>query len=74
MIGVIATLRIKSDKGAEFEAVFAELTSQVRATESGNAWCCQTNAHKSPFRADQSLTIGFQGHCQTKCTDVFLYG
>ena len=36
MIGVIATLRIKSDKGAEFEAVFAELTSQVRATESGN--------------------------------------
>ena len=36
MIGVIATLRIKSDKGAEFEAVFAELASQVRATESGN--------------------------------------
>ena len=29
MIGVIATLRIKSDKVAEFEAVFAELASQV---------------------------------------------
>ena len=36
MIGVIATLRIKSDKVAEFEAVFAELASQVRATKSDN--------------------------------------
>lgn len=36
MIGVIATLRIKTDKNAEFEAVFAELAAQVRANESGN--------------------------------------
>lgn len=36
MIGVIATLRAKSGKGAEFETVFAELASQVRANESGN--------------------------------------
>ena len=36
MIGVIATLRIKTDKNAEFEAVFAELAAQVRTNESGN--------------------------------------
>ena len=36
MIGVIATLRAKTDKGTEFEALFGELASQVRANESGN--------------------------------------
>jgi quinol monooxygenase YgiN len=36
MIGVIATLRIKSGRADEFEAVFAQLGAQVRANESGN--------------------------------------
>ena len=36
MIGVIATLRVQSGKGEAFEAVFAELASQVRANEDGN--------------------------------------
>jgi quinol monooxygenase YgiN len=35
-IGVIATLKVAENKGAEFEAVFKELASQVRANEPGN--------------------------------------
>ena len=35
-IGVIATLKVQSGKGQEFETVFGELAGQVRANESGN--------------------------------------
>jgi quinol monooxygenase YgiN len=35
MIGLVATLKVLPDKGAELEAVFAELTAQVRANEQG---------------------------------------
>ena len=35
-IGVIATLKVQSGKGQEFEKVFGELAGQVRANESGN--------------------------------------
>ena len=35
-IGVIATLKVQSGKGQEFENVFGELAGQVRANESGN--------------------------------------
>jgi quinol monooxygenase YgiN len=35
-IGVIATLKVQENKGAEFEAVFRELAAQVRANEPGN--------------------------------------
>ena len=35
-IGVIATLRVQSGKGQEFEKVFGELSGQVRANEPGN--------------------------------------
>lgn len=36
MIGVIATLKVQDGKQAEFEAIFTELTAQVRANEPGN--------------------------------------
>jgi len=35
-IGVIATLRVQSGKGQEFEKVFGELSGQVRSNEPGN--------------------------------------
>ena len=52
MIGVIATLRIKSDKNAEFEAVFAELATQVRATESGNVayQLCRSRSEATTYK------------------------
>ena len=36
MIGLIATLKIQSDKIAEFETAFATLATEVRANEPGN--------------------------------------
>jgi quinol monooxygenase YgiN len=35
-VGVIATLKIQSGKGADLEAAFKELTAKVRANEPGN--------------------------------------
>ena len=35
MIGVIATLRVQDGKGADLETVFADLASQVKASEAG---------------------------------------
>lgn len=35
MIGVVATLRVREGKEAEFEAVFADLTAKVKANEPG---------------------------------------
>lgn len=36
MIAVIATLRVKEGQAQEFERLFTELATQVRANESGN--------------------------------------
>ena len=36
MIGVLAILKVQDGKGAEFEAVFRELATRVRANEPGN--------------------------------------
>ncbi len=36
MIGVVAILKVKDGKSAEFEAVFRELAAKVRANEAGN--------------------------------------
>lgn len=36
MIGVVATLKVKDGKQAEFEAVVKDLIAQVRANEPGN--------------------------------------
>ena len=36
MIAVIATLRVKDGKTQEFESLFGQLATQVRANESGN--------------------------------------
>jgi quinol monooxygenase YgiN len=36
MIGIVATIKVQEGKGADFEAVFLELTGKVRANESGN--------------------------------------
>ena len=35
MIGLIATLRVQAGKAAEFEAVFRDLSAQVKANEPG---------------------------------------
>jgi quinol monooxygenase YgiN len=36
MIGIVATLKVQEGKGPDFEAVFLELASKVRANEPGN--------------------------------------
>jgi quinol monooxygenase YgiN len=36
MIGVVAKMKIKDGKQAEFEAVFRELTASIRSSEPGN--------------------------------------
>jgi len=36
MIGIVATLKVREGKGADFEAVFLELAAKVRANEPGN--------------------------------------
>ena len=36
MIGIVATIKVQEGKGADFEAVFLELTGKVRANEPGN--------------------------------------
>jgi quinol monooxygenase YgiN len=36
MIGIVAVIRVQDGKGADFEAVFLELTAKVRANEPGN--------------------------------------
>jgi quinol monooxygenase YgiN len=35
MIGVVATLKVQEAKAAEFEAIFKDLTAQVKANEPG---------------------------------------
>lgn len=52
MIGVIATLRIKNDKSAESERVFAELAAQVRANESGNVvyQLCRSRSEAATYK------------------------
>ena len=34
-IGIVATLKVQDGKGADFEAVFKDLSAQVRANEAG---------------------------------------
>ena len=48
MIGVVATLKVQEGKGAEFEAVFIELTKQVRANEPGNIAYQLTKSRTDP--------------------------
>ena len=48
MIGVVATLKVQEGKGAEFEAVFIELTKQVRANEPGNLAYQLTKSRTEP--------------------------
>ena len=38
MIAIVATIRTQDGKGAELEAVFAELAAAVRANEPGNVF------------------------------------
>lgn len=47
-IGVIAKLPIQEGKTAEFEAVFTELASQVRANEPGNIAYQLTKSRTEP--------------------------
>ncbi len=47
-IGVIATLKIQEGKNAEFEAIFSDLTAQVRANEPGNLFYVLTKSRTDP--------------------------
>ena len=47
-IGVIATLKIRDGKAAEFEAFFGELAKQVRANEPGNLAYQLTRSRTDP--------------------------
>ena len=47
-IGVIATLKVQSGKGQEFEKVFGELAGQVRANEPGNKLYQVFKSRKEP--------------------------
>lgn len=48
MIGVVATLKVQDDKAAEFEAVFTDLSKQVRANEPGNLMYQLTKSRTEP--------------------------
>ena len=48
MIGVVATLRAKEGREAEFEAVFAETAAAVRANEPGNSLYQLTRSRTEP--------------------------
>jgi len=48
MIAIVATLKVQEGKGADFEAVFLELTAKVRANESGNMLYQLTKSRTDP--------------------------
>lgn len=48
MIGVVATLRAKEGREAEFETAFAEMTAGVRAHEPGNSLYQLTKSRTEP--------------------------
>ena len=48
MIGVVATLKVREGKNAEFEAVFKDLAAQVRANEKGNLAYALTRSRTDP--------------------------
>ena len=48
MIGIVATLQIQSGKGPDFEAVFLDLASKVRASEPGNIIYQLTKSRTDP--------------------------
>ena len=48
MIGVIAVMRAKEGREAEFEAVFDEMTAQVKAKEPGNRMYQLTRSRTEP--------------------------
>ncbi len=48
MIGVVATLKVQDGKGAEFEAVFKELSEKVRANEAGSVLYQLTKSRAEP--------------------------
>jgi quinol monooxygenase YgiN len=48
VIGIVATIKAQAGKGAEFEAVFAELAAKVRADEPGNKLYQLTKSRTEP--------------------------
>ncbi len=48
MIGVVATIQAKEGREAEFEQVFAEMTSQVKSKEPGNHMYQLTRSRSEP--------------------------
>ncbi|MEP6966754.1 MAG: putative quinol monooxygenase [Pseudomonadota bacterium] len=48
MIGVVAILKVREGKGAEFEDVFRELAAKVRAQEPGNLFYQLTKSRTEP--------------------------
>ena len=47
-IGLLATITVQEGKNAEFEAVFLELTEQVRANEPGNVFYALNRSMSDP--------------------------
>jgi quinol monooxygenase YgiN len=47
-IGVIATLKVQDGKNADFEAVFRDLSKQVRSNEPGNLAYQLTRSRSDP--------------------------
>ena len=48
MIGVVAIIRAKEGREAEFERVFAEMTAKVKANEPGNQMYQLTRSRTEP--------------------------
>ena len=48
MIGVVAVIRAKEGREAEFERVFAEMTAKVKANEPGNQMYQLTRSRTEP--------------------------
>jgi quinol monooxygenase YgiN len=48
MLGIVATIKVQDGKGADFEAVFAELAAKVRSEEPGNLMYQLTRSRTDP--------------------------
>ena len=63
-IGIVATLKVQDGKGADLEAVFAELSAQVHANEAGCLMYQLTKSRADPntykvlelYKDQESLT------------------
>ncbi|MBV9997457.1 MAG: antibiotic biosynthesis monooxygenase [Caulobacteraceae bacterium] len=68
MTGIVATLKVQDGKGPEFEAIFKELTAEVRAGEPGTLFyqLLRSSSDPNTYKVLEVYKSGdaFQAHMQ----------